>query len=124
MKLRKQTLLLYRRTIMRPEIRNGYKKKHYYIPEQKINDQSCFSKSLFTRTDHFDISANLLLCFTPIELKKQSSCSIQMINKTNHHVAFKVMKISILYFSSQCQTATVCFPFCRSMKTYVYVLNK
>ncbi|KVH56905.1 Major sperm protein [Cynara cardunculus var. scolymus] len=24
------------------------------------------------------------------ELKKQSSCSVQMINKTNHHVAFKV----------------------------------
>ncbi|KAM0067497.1 putative major sperm protein (MSP) [Helianthus debilis subsp. tardiflorus] len=24
------------------------------------------------------------------ELKKQSSCSVQMINKTNHHVAFKI----------------------------------
>ncbi|KAJ0625214.1 putative major sperm protein (MSP) [Helianthus annuus] len=72
-------------------IQKKKKKKHYYIPEQKINDQSCFGKSLFTgRTDHFDISADLVFCFAPVELKKQSSCSVQMINKTNHHVAFKI----------------------------------
>lgn len=49
---------------------------------------------------HYCIFVNMQLtisngipCFTPVELKKQSTCSIQMINKTDHHVAFKVLAV-------------------------------
>lgn len=37
-------------------------------------------------------------CYFVVELKKQSSCSVRLVNKTNQHVAFKVQMNSCLYW--------------------------